>query len=66
MSGKYPLSLAALKGLTATIARTTLGPIVATIERTLRSLFNDEGSLIPVPVATGADRRRLDRRRSRD
>ena len=52
MSGKYPLSFAALKGLTASIARTALGPIVATIERTLRSLFKDEGSLIPVPVTT--------------
>lgn len=42
------------------------GRIVVSIERELRRLFNDEGSLIPVPIPTAASRRRLDRRRSRD
>jgi len=42
------------------------GQIVVAIERKLQRIFNQDGSLIPIPVKAVADRRRLDRCRSRD
>lgn len=42
------------------------GQIVVAAERTLQRVFNDEISLIPIPVRTVADRRQLNQRRSRD
>jgi hypothetical protein len=42
------------------------GQIVAAAERTLQHVFNNDGLLVPVPVRTVVDRRRLDRRRPRD
>ncbi len=46
--------------------RQLCGQIVVATERTLQHAFNNEGSLIPVPVRTVVDRRRLDQCRSRD
>jgi hypothetical protein len=40
--------------------------IVVANERTLQHVFNNDGSLIPVPVRTVVDRRRLDQSRPRD
>jgi hypothetical protein len=40
--------------------------MVAAIERALQRVLNNEGALVPIPVRTVADRRRLDRPRSRD
>ncbi|MGZ5875560.1 MAG: hypothetical protein ACXWKP_26025 [Bradyrhizobium sp.] len=42
------------------------GRIVVAVERELRRLLGKEGSLIPIPVRTVVDQRRLDQRRSRD
>jgi hypothetical protein len=42
------------------------GRIVAVLERELRRLFSDEGSLIPIRVRAVTNERRLDQRRSRD
>jgi hypothetical protein len=42
------------------------GRIVVAIGRALQRMFDRDGSLIPIPVRAVADRRRLDRRRSRD
>lgn len=42
------------------------GQIVVATGRTLQRVFNDGGSLIPIPVRTVVDRRRLDQCRSRD
>jgi len=55
MSRKHQLSLKRIHGR-----------IVAVLERELRRLFSDEGSLIPIPIPTVVDQRRLDQRRSRD
>jgi hypothetical protein len=40
--------------------------IAAATERTLRLVFNNESSLIPVPIDALADRRRRDRPRPHD
>jgi hypothetical protein len=40
--------------------------IVVATERILQRMFNKDGSLIPVPVRTVVDRRRLDQCRSHD
>ncbi len=42
------------------------GQIVAAIELTLLRAFNNDGSLIPVPVSTVADQERRDQLRSHD
>jgi hypothetical protein len=42
------------------------GRIVVAVERELGRLLGNEGSLIPIPVRTVVDQRRLDQRRSRD
>jgi len=47
-------------------ARQLHGQIVVATERTLQRVFNDDGSLIPAPVRTVVDRRRLDRSGPRD
>ena len=69
MSVKYPLSVhrsigrqwaERIKSL-----RQIRGQIVVATERMLQRLFNNNGSLIPVPVRTVVDRR-LDRPRPRD
>jgi hypothetical protein len=70
MSAKTPLSL--LRRIERQWAERiespgpSLGQIVAATKRALQGLFGDRGSLIPVAVTTLADRRRPDRRRSRD
>jgi hypothetical protein len=46
--------------------RQIYGQIIVAIERTLQRVFNNDGSLIPIPVKTVADRRRVDRCRPRD
>ena len=70
MSVKYPLSVhrsiarqwaERIKSL-----RQIGGQIVVATERMLQHLFNNNGSLIAVPVRTVVDRRRLDRPRPRD
>jgi hypothetical protein len=42
------------------------GQIVVATERTLQHIFNDDGSLIPVPVRAAVGRRQLDRSRPHD
>jgi hypothetical protein len=42
------------------------GQVFVATERTLQHVFNNDGSLIPVPIRTVEDRRRLDRSRPRD
>jgi hypothetical protein len=42
------------------------GHIAGVVERALQREFNNEGSLIPVPVRTVGNRRRPDQSRSRD
>ena len=42
------------------------GQIVAAVELTLRRAFNNDGSLIPIPVRTVVDQRRRDQCRSHD
>jgi len=37
------------------------GHVFVATERTLQHVFNNDGSLIPVPIKTLANRRRLDR-----
>jgi hypothetical protein len=70
MSAKYPLSFhrrierqwaERMKSL-----KQIHSQIVVAAERTLQRVFNNDGSLVPVPVRTVVDRRRLDRRRPRD
>jgi hypothetical protein len=46
--------------------RQIYGQVIVAIERALQRVFNKDGSLIPIPVRTVVDRRRLDRYRSRD
>jgi len=62
MNTKYPLDVRhrsewqwaeRFKGL--------IGQIVAATGRTLQRAFDNEGSLIPIPVRVAVDRRRLDR-----
>jgi hypothetical protein len=70
MSAKYPLSIhrdierrwaERIKSL-----KQIRGLVVAATERTLQRTFSNEGSLIPVPVRTVADRRQPDQSRPRD
>jgi hypothetical protein len=70
MSATYPLSVhrrierqwaERIKSL-----RQIHGQIAVATERTLQHVFNNNGSLIPVPVRTVVDRRRLDQSRPRD
>ena len=64
MSGNNPLSfhrqIEQKKSL-----RQIDGLIVVAVERTWQRVFNYDGSLIPIPVRTVVDRRRLDRCRLR-
>jgi len=48
------------------LQRKLSGQIVTATEQTLLHVFNNEGSLIPVPIRAVMDRRRLDQCRSRD
>ena len=48
------------------LPRKLSGLIVVATEQTLQHVFDNEGSLIPVPIGTVVDRRRLDQCRSRD
>jgi hypothetical protein len=70
MSAKYPLSIhrdierrwaERIKSL-----KQIRGLVVAATERAMQRAFSNEGSLIPVPVRTVADRRQLERSRPRD
>jgi hypothetical protein len=67
MSSKYPLDLRRIELSWAERIK-SLGQIqiVEATERALRRLFNNEGSLIPIPIRTDADRRRRGQGRSRD
>jgi hypothetical protein len=47
-------------------ARQLDGQIVVATEPTLQRVLNNDGSLIPAPVRTVVDRRRLDRSRPSD
>jgi hypothetical protein len=64
MSRNYPLSLLRRAGRIQSL-RQIHGRIVVAVERELRRLLSNEGSLIPIPIRV-VDQRRLDRRRSRD
>ena len=70
MSGRYPTSLRYrtqnLQVERIRSLREMRDQIVVAIERTLQRIFNRHGALIPIPVKSAADPRRLDRRRSRD
>jgi hypothetical protein len=68
MSAKYPLSIHRERRWVERIKslKQIRGLVVAATERTLQRAFSNDGSLIPVPVRTVADRRQLDRRRPRD
>jgi hypothetical protein len=48
------------------LLRKLSGQIVVATEQTLQHVFNNRGSLIPAPIRTVVDRRRLDQCRSRD
>ena len=69
MSRKYQLSL--LRRIERPLAEPIMslrqihGRIVVAVERELRRLFNNDGSLMPIPIRV-VDQRRVDRRRSRD
>jgi hypothetical protein len=43
-----------------------LRQIVVAIEQALQRVFNNEGSLIPIPIRAVVDRRRPDQRQTRD
>ena len=64
MSRNYPLSLLRRAERIQSL-RQIHGRIVVAVERELRRLLSNEGSLIPIPIRV-VDQRRLDRRRSRD
>jgi hypothetical protein len=69
MSSKYPLDLRRIEPSWAERIKSLgqlHGQIVEATERALRRLFNNEGSLIPIPIRTDADRRRGGQGRSRD
>jgi hypothetical protein len=69
MSAIYPLSLHRRieKGLNALISlREIHGQIVVGAEGTLQRIFNNDGSLIPVPVRGFVDRRQLYKSRPHD
>ena len=70
MSAKYPLSIyrrierqwaERIKSLGQ-----IRGQVVTATDRTLQRVFNYKSSLIPIPVRTVAERRRLDQYRPRD
>jgi hypothetical protein len=70
MSGKYRLGFQGrlerqwAEGIKS--LRRIHGQVVAATERTLQRVFNNDGWLIPIPVRTVVDRRRLDQCRPRD
>ena len=67
MSAKYPLSVhRRVERQWAERFKSLSGRIVVATGRTLQRVFNNEGSLLPVPVRTVAERRRLDQCRPRD
>jgi hypothetical protein len=66
MSAKYPLSVhRRIERQWAERFKSLNGRIVVATERTLQRLFNNEGSLLPVPVRV-VGRRRIDRSQPRD
>ena len=67
MSGNYRSSLLRrIERQWVELLEKVSGKIVVAVERTLQRSLNHDGILIPVPVRTVADRRRLDRFRRRD
>jgi hypothetical protein len=67
MSAKHPLRVhRGVERQWAERFRSLSGRIVVVTERTLQRVFNNEGSLIPVPVRALAGRRRIDQSQSRD
>jgi hypothetical protein len=58
MSGKYPSSTHRRIEQNKSL-RQIHGQIVVAVERTLQRVFSDDGSLVPIPVRTVVDRRRL-------
>lgn len=68
MSSKYPLNLrieAAWAERIKSLGQIQSQIVVAT-ERALQRLFNNEGSLIPIPIRAIVNRRRPDQRQARD
>ena len=67
MSAKYPLSgHRRVERQLAERFKSLSGRIVVATERTLQRVFNNEGSLLPVPVRTVVNRRRIDQSQTRD
>jgi hypothetical protein len=70
MSSKFPLSflfrIEREWAESIKLLRQIPGHIAGVVERTLQREFNNQGSLIPIPVRTVVDRRRPDQSRSRD
>ena len=70
MNGKYRLSFQGrlerpwAEGIKS--LRQIHGQVVVATERALQRVLNNEGSLIPIPVRTVVDPRRLDQCRPRD
>ena len=72
MSAIYPLSVHSrierqwAERINSLSLRQIHDQIVVGTERTLQRVFNNDGSLIPVPVTAIVDRRQLDQSRPRD
>ena len=67
MSAKYPLSVhPRIERQWAERFKSLSGRIVVATERTLQRLFNNEGSLLPVPVRTVVGWRRIDKSHRHD
>jgi hypothetical protein len=70
MSALYPLSVHRRVerqwAERITSLRQIHGQIVVGTERTLQRIFNNDGSLIPVPIRAVVDRRQLDQSRPHD
>jgi hypothetical protein len=67
MSAKYPLSVhRRVERQWAERFKSLSGRIVVATERTLQRVFNNKGSLLPVPVRTVVSRRRIDPSQTRD
>ena len=67
MSAKYPLSgHRRVERQWAERFKSLSGRIVVATGRTLQRVFNNEGSLLPVPVRTVVNRRRIDQSQTRD
>jgi len=67
MSAKYPLSVhRRIEQQWAERFKSLSGRIVVATGRTLQRAFNNEGSLLPVPVRTVVSRQRIDQSQTRD